>query len=117
MHIWHILPHAFTLLYTHHPAFDTKPQTYIPRVTVKLHIAEFPAASVAAHSTVVTPNGNIDPDSILHKISGDISTLSVAVGLGQDAWEDVVTISLGQVIVGGTWSTTGSRTKQIIRNK
>ena len=58
---------------------------YVPRVTVKLHTAEFPAASVAAHSTVVVPIGKVDPEAVLHKMSGDVLTLSVAVGLGQNA--------------------------------
>ena len=83
-------------------------------VTVKLHLAEFPEASVAAHSTVVTPSGNVDPDSVLHKISGDVSTLSVAVGLGQDAWEDVVITSFGQITDGATVSIGCSRARQSI---
>ena len=60
---------------------------------------------------------NADPETGLHKMLGDESTLSVAVGLGQDAWEDVVTTSFGQLIVGGTVSIICSRVRQIIRNK
>ena len=48
------------------------PTYYVPRVTVKLHIAVFLeallAASVVAHSTLVTPNGNVDPELVLHKM-------------------------------------------------
>ena len=47
-------------------------------------------------------------------MSGDVSTLSVAVGLGQDTWEDVVTTSLGQVIVGAIVSIGCSKAKQSI---
>ena len=45
-------------------------------------------------------------------MSGDVSILSVAVGLGQNAWENVVTISLGQVIDGATVSIGCSVAKQ-----
>ena len=73
-----------------------------PFVTVKLHVAGFPAASVAVHVTVVTPDVNVEPEGGLHETWGDTSTLSVAAGSDQDAWEDVMTILLGQVIVGAT---------------
>ena len=99
----HTNKHTPTPPHTH---THTRSYTNVPRVTVKVHTAEFPAASVAAHATVVSPSANVDPDSMLHKMSGDGSTLSVAVGLGQDAREDVVKTSFGQVIVGGTVSIT-----------
>ena len=50
-------------------------------------------------------------------MSGDESTLSVAVGLGHDTWEDVVTMLLGQVIDGASWSATRARATQIEINK
>ena len=112
----HKPPDIHTYSPCHHHTNPHTPSQNVPRVTVKLHIAEFPVASVAAHSTLVTPNGNVDPESVLHKMSGDVSTLSVAIGLGQDACEDVVTILLGQFIVGGTWSIC-SRGKQNKRKK
>jgi hypothetical protein len=35
-------------------------------LTVKLHISVLPDGSVAVHTTVVVPAGNIDPDGGLH---------------------------------------------------
>ena len=46
-------------------------------VTVKEQVAVFPAASVAAHSTVVTPFGKMDPERGLQTTVGS-EQLSVA---------------------------------------
>ena len=64
----------------------------------------FPNASIAAHVTDVTPTMNADPEIGLHETWGELSTLSVAVGSGQNTWEEVMTISAGHVIDGATWS-------------
>ena len=65
----------------------------------------FPKVSIAAHVTDVTPTMNADPEEGLHETWGELSTLSVAVGSGQNTCEDVMTRSTGHVIVGATWST------------
>jgi len=49
--------------------------------TVKLQLAELPAASVTLHETVVTPNGNVEPEAGLQFTAPSPEQLSDAVGV------------------------------------
>src|SRR5262249_48359976 len=86
-------------------------------VTVKLHAAVLPEASVAVQVTVLTPSGKHDPDGGLQAVVTP-GQLSEAVGGGKVAttqFADVQVVcgetavtAAGQVIVGGcvSWTVT-----------
>ena len=91
-------------------------------MTLKEQVSMFDELSVAVHVTVVSPNGNTEPDAGTQATVGAGSTASVAVGSVNVTVDDVVSpksglevIFAGQVpIVGGSVSTLKKKTMLLI---
>ena len=82
------------------------------RVTVKLQVVVFPAASFAVYVTVVTPTGKLAGASLVKLVTPQ---LSVAVGAVQVMDGLQVTIFAGQLLITGTvLSTTVTLKEQIL---
>ena len=69
-----------------------------------MHVAELPALSVAVHVTVVSPLPNESPDIRSHWNCGDVSIMSVTIGLGQVTGLEAAFTFGGHVISGATLS-------------
>jgi hypothetical protein len=73
-------------------------------VTVKLQLAELPAASVAVATTVVVPNGKTEPDALLvTTVGAEQLSLALTVKLteAEHVPEGALTVMLaGQAMVG-----------------
>lgn len=90
-------------------------------VTLKLHVAVLPDASVAVHVTVVVPTGNGVPEGGTHATvtpgqlsvaTGSAKVPTAAVAIGQLAGATAVTL-VGQVMVGGCVSLTVTVNEQV----
>jgi hypothetical protein len=77
-------------------------------ITVKEHVDWLPAASFAAHSTVVTPSGKIDPEGGLQTTVGSeqLSATASAKLTTAEHWPGSVAMTTpeGQLIMGGSVS-------------
>lgn len=91
-------------------------------VTVKLHVAVLPDASVAVQVTVVVPMGNVEPEGGVHatvtpgQLSDAVGAGKVTVALleiGQVCAATAVTFA-GQVIEGGCVSLTVTVNEQLL---
>ena len=95
------------------PGIDSSTRQALNTVTVKLHVAVLPEASVAVQVTVVVPTGNIEPEAGLQTTvtPGQLSDaivvkLTVCEVVGGQVAVAVTVMLAGQVIVGGCVSLT-----------
>ena len=88
-------------------------------VTVNEQLAEFPAASITLHVTVVVPFGKIAPDTGEHELDPTPGQLSLAVGAGYVTAAEhcpgvfATDMFAGQLIAGGCVSFTVTVNEQL----